>query len=866
MFDPYHKWLGIPAAEQPVNHYRLLGLTLFESDPDVIDAATDQRVAFLRQCATGEHVAESQKLLNEVAAARLCLLNAQKKRDYDERLRESLSVARSHSSTTDAASRIRSSPWGMAAIGGMLAVLVLLLALLNAHRDSGRGPLDDDSTKFSATPNSTDPSSPNATNGEKSAIRVNNVGIADREKPSSPDKWAHLILDQATLEDGFVRLIENEKVFTKQEYTGPIDINVTARTDRLNIRLHAYRGSVVIFNWEVKLRELRVLRPDGSSRLESGSLARANFTPLKPNTWYKLKWQIRDDGMAVFVDNQQVFAEKRNYDLSAKSRIAVSSTDSIVDVREFKVEPLLAPQTGLDERAQAIEKELVTFREADAVATKKADPIVGNWQWFDRQEVIVKEDGTFATTTGRRGYWKLMSSTSELRAYALEWDGGASVDSLLMSRDGKELGGTNQVGHKIGAKRLRPGLIALIYEGADFEKQRHARIDSVINVNFAAGPPAPGLPIDGFSVRWIGILKVPATGNYTFFLDHDDGGRLWLDDRPVIDNWRSGVSHDQAILTLREGLHPIKVEYCERGGFGGVNLWWKFGEQARAIIPQSALFHNADTAAQFGVTGTVIGEERDDNSLKMKFCWCPRGTFAMGSPKNEPSRVDDEDQVPVTLTQGVWMGKFEVTQEEWRSIMETDIRQQQALAGAKGLPGDGARFPMYFVSHDEATEFCQKLTETERREGRLPAGFVYRLPTEAEWEYACRAGTTTATAFGNNLSSTEANFNGAYPFNGAAKGPNRQTTMEVGSLPANAWGLHDLHGNVFEWCLDSVKKLPGGDDPVVRPIAKESPRIFRGGSWRQDGGYCRSADRNWNAPTFRSDDLGFRIVLGLELK
>ena len=110
-FDPYHKWLGIPPAEQPVNHYRLLGVTLFESDPDVIDAATDQRVSYLRQCATGQHIPESQKLLNEVAAARLCLLNAEKKRNYDQRLRQSLIQTQSAADPAAPASVPLVMPW-----------------------------------------------------------------------------------------------------------------------------------------------------------------------------------------------------------------------------------------------------------------------------------------------------------------------------------------------------------------------------------------------------------------------------------------------------------------------------------------------------------------------------------------------------------------------------------------------------------------------------------------------------------------------------------------------------------------------------------------------------------------------------------
>jgi len=141
----------------------------------------------------------------------------------------------------------------------------------------------------------------------------------------------------------------------------------------------------------------------------------------------------------------------------------------------------------------------------------------------------------------------------------------------------------------------------------------------------------------------------------------------------------------------------------------------------------------------------------------------------------------------------------------------------------------------------------------------LPEGWVYTLPTEAQWEYACRAGTTTATAFGDSLSSKQANFNGDYPYGGASKGPNLGRTTDVGSYPANAWGFHDMHGNVWEWCSDWYGDYPDGSasDPVG-PSAG-SDRVLRGGRWDFHGQNCRSANRYRYGPDFRRYDLGFRV-------
>ena len=156
--------------------------------------------------------------------------------------------------------------------------------------------------------------------------------------------------------------------------------------------------------------------------------------------------------------------------------------------------------------------------------------------------------------------------------------------------------------------------------------------------------------------------------------------------------------------------------------------------------------------------------------------------------------------------------------------------------------------------------FCRKLTEQERTAGRLPTDWEYTLPTEAQWEYACRAGTTTATAFGDRLSSTQANFDGNYPYNAAAKGPYLERTTEVGSYAANAWGLCDMHGNLYEWCRDWYdKQLQASDDPVGP--ASASYRVLRGGRWSSHGRYCRSAHRTSDDPSYRVNLDGFRVSI-----
>ena len=247
--------------------------------------------------------------------------------------------------------------------------------------------------------------------------------------------------------------------------------------------------------------------------------------------------------------------------------------------------------------------------------------------------------------------------------------------------------------------------------------------------------------------------------------------------------------------------------------------------------------------------GAKAGEERKVDGVKL--CWCPAGKFVMGSPRNEPERRPGEDQVEVTLSHGFWMGKFEVTQGEWKRVMGEFPGVMNA--------GEGARFPMYAINFAEAEEFCHKLTERAQAAGELPRDWEFRLPTDAQWEYACRAGTTTATAFGDKLSSRQANFGGK-PYNGAEEGPSLQRTAEVGSYAPNAWGLYDMHGNVFEWCRDWYHpKLPGGTDPDLHDLPAKS-RVRRGGCFADEGWPCRSAFRLRFEPERRHEHIGFRIV------
>ncbi len=256
--------------------------------------------------------------------------------------------------------------------------------------------------------------------------------------------------------------------------------------------------------------------------------------------------------------------------------------------------------------------------------------------------------------------------------------------------------------------------------------------------------------------------------------------------------------------------------------------------------------------------GIKTGEVKQVASITL--CWCPPGQFTMGSPATEPERRPGENQVQVTLRRGFWMGKYEVTQGQWRQIV--------GKFQGKYTAGEGADFPVYDINYREIEQFCQKLTQASHESGELPKSWEFRLPTEAQWEYACRAGTTTATSFGDTLSSKQANFQGK-PYNGGEVGPTLGQTCRVGSYPANPWGFHDMQGNVFEWCRDwHHSKLPGGVDPdlywakatALMNRTGDYSRVRRGGCYADEGWPCRSAFRLRFEPDRHHDHIGFRIV------
>ena len=240
------------------------------------------------------------------------------------------------------------------------------------------------------------------------------------------------------------------------------------------------------------------------------------------------------------------------------------------------------------------------------------------------------------------------------------------------------------------------------------------------------------------------------------------------------------------------------------------------------------------------------------------------GTFTMGSPTNEAERDTNQTQHLVTISRGFWIGKFLVTQGDYLGVVGSN---PSYFTSANGYSADLTR-PVETVNWIDASNYCAMRTQQERAGGLIPTNYVYRLPTESEWEYADRAGTTTAFYLGSSLHSGQANYDGRYEYDASVGTINNPSgiflgqTTPVGSYAANGWGLYDMIGNVIEWCQDWYGAYPAGTAIDPQGPATSPGRVVRGGGWSLDAKDCRSAYRNGYDPGGRGlDYIGFRVLL-----
>jgi len=264
----------------------------------------------------------------------------------------------------------------------------------------------------------------------------------------------------------------------------------------------------------------------------------------------------------------------------------------------------------------------------------------------------------------------------------------------------------------------------------------------------------------------------------------------------------------------------------------------------------------AGNIASANRTVTVVGNRSVDlnASVALDMLWVPAGTFTMGSPTAEVGRQSDrEDEHNVSLTKGFYLGKYEVTQAQYEAVMTGNTNSLSAKPSE--WPNNPNR-PVEKVSWEDVQVFITRLNA--QQSANIPAGWAYVLPTESQWEYASRAGTTTAYSWGATIASSNANYNWD---GGANDGNDFKQTRDVGQYAANPWGFFDMHGNVWEWTADWFQEAYPSGNPVVDPTGPASGwyRVIRGGSWNFEGTNLRSARRGINTPSYRVNNFGFRV-------
>jgi formylglycine-generating enzyme required for sulfatase activity len=316
---------------------------------------------------------------------------------------------------------------------------------------------------------------------------------------------------------------------------------------------------------------------------------------------------------------------------------------------------------------------------------------------------------------------------------------------------------------------------------------------------------------------------------YLQLLKHYENQKLNENDPRLLNKWENGIqSTKQEIKKLEEELNKLPI-----------------------TSPNSS--SNQSFSQDLGP------------GVKLEMVYISGDTFLMGAPKTEEKSLDTERPQHYVEVKPFYMGKYTITQEQWEKVVYSCPPVAREL-NPRPAYFQGDKLPVEQVSWHDAVEFCARLSHKTGQE--------YRLPSEVEWEYACRAGSAKPFAFGDTITTDVVNYNGNYTYGNASKGEYRARTTPVGTFPPNAFGLYDMHGNVWEWCADtwydSYDGAPNDGTPRIndnpfRLLHNDNPfRLLRGGSWYYCPDYCRSAYRSYFYPGYDNNDVGFRVACPVE--
>ena len=821
-FDPYHEWLGIPATEQPPNHYRLLGIPAFEESPTVIESAADRQMAHLRTFQLGKRAALSQKLLNEVAAAKVCLLNPGKKAAYDERLRQTLQAA---APTSEAPAADAGFGAGLAALldtnqpaatakparpktkkstnrasiiaaAAVVAGLVLLGLVMWATRPAGGSRESAQAERPPTAGPEAKPAvvgAPGSASAEPEAKPMGGTGSASAEAAAKPEPAEQPVPAVP------------EKPQRQPAPAAAVQHEIASQVDEVYKVADAHN-------------------PDQQIRLAK-DLIEAAEKAAKP--------------------------EERFVMLRKAAELSGEAGDAALMCQAVDLLAARFELDGLAVKEKLLAKLAIGARDAEGIKS------------------LVESVNTLIDQALAEDRFDLALDLSNTATRACQRTQGAPFRKALVDRR-----------KEIQTLKKQSEQIAQALEAVEANPQdADANLGAGQWYCFTKGDWAKGLPylakgsdegLKALAVQESGTPPSEADGQLKLADGWWDAGQEAKGKARAAILVHAGMWYQQAQPSLPEGLVRARVEKrLDAIAALGRDIPMPPGKQPPlAVAPfdeKKALLHQKRWAKHLRVPVAQT------NSIGMKLTLIPPGEFDMGSSPEEIQWATDRGKatnlhpdsvrlIPsegprhrVTVGKPFWLAMTEVTQAEYQQVMGSNPSNQQ---------GDPRR-PVEHVSWNDAVEFCRTLSELPAEKA---AKRRYGLPTEAQWEYACRAGSPGRWCFDAQLdafpTAVEEKLLGEYAWFGANAGGK---THPVGQKRPNAWGLYDMYGNASEWCRDWYDTEYYGkspkDDPAGPP--KGSGRANRGGCWSDSAVLCRSAPRSGGAPEHPSPYGGFRICLAL---
>jgi formylglycine-generating enzyme required for sulfatase activity len=919
-FDAYHKWLGIAPDEQPPHYYRLLAIRPFEEDLDVIENAADQRMVHLRSFGTSRYVDISQRLLNEVAAAKVCLLNPQKKADYDAKLhalldRQSVredspsppkglkeqSELLAGESPRPASQDPRPSsnmPWPLLSGCVAAALLLALAAWALLGRGSGQpaagGPplasaesqhpkvtSSDPLASVSPKPPAAAPQSPIAhppspiPASSDQPVRADVEKLKADEQPIAPGPPPSLMGDKqvakkpsvivpppkpgATLESPAVAKVDvaTQKSSPKPSSSNPQSPIPDPAASRLPIPAdsaqdEARRQAQALYRDDYSKAKKSVER----AALAGKILKQAQEPSNAPTDRYVLLCLARD--VAIQADDGQRAFEAVD-ELAKSFDVDGLSLKADVLTAQVKSAHATAAHKSLCERALSLGREAIEQDKLDLAGrlAKLAYTEAGkvrDKELLQRSRAVAKEEQEAA-----KAYATVEEASQTLKATPEDPAANLAIGKYLCFTKGDWSKGLSHL-----AKGDDEGLKSL----ADDERKNTP----------PTWEPAPGVAPPDPPPASAALRLADGWWNAGLSMSGKQRDRILL---------HAGYWYNQSfgsdIVPLVVAKINGRLEQIEK-------IRRQYPAFSLAIAPfdgKQAKQYQQRFAEHLGAA--VV----QTNSIGMKLALIPPGEFEMGSAPIEVESALAEgrqknptdkryfEHVPteaprhrVRINKAFYLGMYHVTQGEYKKVMgvnpsdftekqmdvsafkpplsELDVKNRRA--DVKNVAGtDDSRRPVETINWDDAVEFCRRLSAMP---AERDAGRVYRLPSEAEWEYACRAGTTTRWYCGDD----EAALADVAWFNKNAGG----ITHAVGKTKPNAWGLYDMHGNVWQWCADWFTADYYKGSPLSDPTGPDVGfgRVQRGGHWGSHTSACRSAHRNSLAATVRSRATGFRVAVG----